>query len=380
MNNTNERAAELHKKYHGKIEVRPKMDITTKEDLALVYTPGVGHVSSLIAADPKLAREYTLKHNTVAVISDGSAVLGLGNIGAEGAIPVMEGKALLFKALADIDAFPICIRTQDTDELVQTILNIAPVFGGINLEDISAPRCFEVERRVQEALDIPVVHDDQHGTAVVALAGIMNALTLRGGSLETARVVINGAGAAGTAIAELLHAAGVRHLVLLDSKGIIGPARTDLNDEKKKLLEYTNTDGLGGNLQDALRDADIFIGVSTANIMTRDDVQLMAKDPIVFAMANPIPEIMPDEAKAGGAFIVGTGRSDFPNQLNNALVFPGLFKGALIHGLTRINETHFLKAAKALASYIEPTREQILPDVLDKGVAGHIAAAMAPDA
>ena len=371
----------MHKRYHGKVEVRPKMDITTKEDLARVYTPGVAAVSSAIAGDAGLAREYTLKHNTVAVISDGSAVLGLGNIGAEGAIPVMEGKAILFKSLADIDAFPICIRTQDTEELIRTIINIAPVFGGINLEDISAPRCFEVERRVQEALDIPVVHDDQHGTAVVALAGLINAMKLRGTELSDAKIVINGAGAAGTAIAELLYAAGAKHLLLLDSQGIISSSRADLNDEKKKLLEYTNKDGLSGNLQDALKGADIFIGVSKGNLMTRNDVQLMNKDPIICAMANPTPEIMPDEAKAGGAFIIATGRSDFANQMNNALVFPGLFKGALMHGLRSINETHFLKAARALASYVKnPTREQILPDVLDKGVAGHIASAMAPDA
>lgn len=381
QSNYGQEALDMHKRYHGKVEVRPKMDITTKEDLARVYTPGVAAVSSAIAGDAGLAREYTLKHNTVAVISDGSAVLGLGNIGAEGAIPVMEGKAILFKSLADIDAFPICIRTQDTEELIRTIINIAPVFGGINLEDISAPRCFEVERRVQEALDIPVVHDDQHGTAVVALAGLINAMKLRGTELSDAKIVINGAGAAGTAIAELLYAAGAKHLLLLDSQGIISSSRADLNDEKKKLLEYTNKDGLSGNLQDALKGADIFIGVSKGNLMTRNDVQLMNKDPIICAMANPTPEIMPDEAKAGGAFIIATGRSDFANQMNNALVFPGLFKGALMHGLRSINETHFLKAARALASYVKnPTREQILPDVLDKGVAGHIASAMAPDA
>lgn len=375
--NINEQAAELHKQHHGKIEVRAKVTVSSKEDLALVYTPGVGHISSLIAEDPALAREYTLKHNTVAVISDGSAVLGLGNIGAEGAIPVMEGKALLFKELADIDAFPICIRTQDTEELVQTIINIAPVFGGINLEDIAAPRCFEVERRVQEALDIPVVHDDQHGTAVVVLAGLINALQLRGSSLESVRIVINGAGAAGTAIAELLHEAGAKHILLLDSKGIIAASRDDLNDEKRALLAFTNAENQSGTLKDALQNADVFIGVSKGNLMNRDDVATMAKDPIICAMANPVPEIFPEEALAGGAFIVATGRSDFPNQMNNALVFPGLFKGALEHNLRKLDNSHFLRAARALAGYIEtPTRDRILPDVLDKNVAAHIAKAM----
>lgn len=378
MSSVNEQAEKLHQQYHGKIAMIPKINVTSKEDLALVYTPGVGHVSSLIAEDPSLAKTYTLKNNTVAVISDGSAVLGLGNIGAEAAIPVMEGKALLFKSLADIDAFPICIRTQDTEELIQTIINIAPVFGGINLEDISAPRCFEIERRLQEVLDIPIVHDDQHGTAIVVLAGLTNALKLKGTALADVRIVINGAGAAGTAIAELLHEAGAQHILLVDSRGIIAPSREDLNDEKKALLQWSNAEQLSGSLQDALKGADVFIGVSKGNLLTREDVRSMAKDPIICAMANPTPEIMPDEAKAGGAFIVATGRSDFPNQMNNALVFPGLFKGALRHGHTKMTNTHFLKVARALAEYVEQPRvDYILPDVLDKGVSEHIANALA---
>lgn len=378
MSTVNERAAALHKEHHGKIEVTPKISVQTKEDLALVYTPGVGHVSSLLAEDPSLAREYTLKRNTVAVVSDGSAVLGLGNIGAEAAIPVMEGKALLFKEMAGIDAFPICLRTQDTEEIIQTIINIAPVFGGINLEDISAPRCFEIERRLQEVLDIPVVHDDQHGTAVVVLAGLLNALKLRELSLEEAHIVINGAGAAGSAIAELLHEAGAQHLLVLDSKGIISADRRDLNDEKRRLLEFSNAEGRNGSLEDALEGAHIFIGVSKGNLMTAQDVQRMAKDPIICALANPTPEIMPEEAKAGGAFIVATGRSDFPNQMNNALVFPGLFKGALQHGIKTITNKQFLQAAYALAAYVsEPTVDFIVPDVLDKDVAQAIADALA---
>lgn len=375
--NVGEQALQLHREHGGKIGLQPKVDIRTKEDLGLVYTPGVGHVSSYIAAHPEAARTHTLKKNTIAVISDGSAVLGLGNIGAEAAIPVMEGKALLFKQMAGLDAFPICIRTQDTEELIQTILNIAPVFGGINLEDISAPRCFEVERRVQEALDIPVVHDDQHGTAVVVLAGLLNALKLRDLPLSEARIVINGAGAAGTAIAELLVAAGAKQLLMLDSQGLIHAGRTDLNEEKQRLLAFSNPEGRSGSVQDALRDSHVFIGVSKGNLLTREDIRTMASDPLVFALANPTPEILPEEAKAGGAYITATGRSDFANQMNNALVFPGLFKGALEHGIVRITEEHFLKAAYALAAYQTPSREQILPDVLDMGVAPHIAAALA---
>ncbi|PIV90946.1 NAD-dependent malic enzyme [Candidatus Gracilibacteria bacterium CG17_big_fil_post_rev_8_21_14_2_50_48_13] len=375
--NVGEQSLALHKKYGGKIGIAPKMEVNTKADLGLVYTPGVGHVCSEIAEHPELVHALTLKKNTIAVISDGSAVLGLGNIGPHAAIPVMEGKALLFKKMAGLDAFPICIDTQDTEELIRTIENIAPVFGGINLEDISAPRCFEIERRLRERLSIPVVHDDQHGTAVVVLAGLINALQLRGADIVDAHIVINGAGAAGTSVAELLHAAGAKHLLMLDSQGILHAGREDLNEEKKALLRFTNREGKQGNLRDALRGADVFIGVSKGNLLTREDIATMQKNPLVFALANPIPEILPEEAKAGGAFITATGRSDFPNQMNNALVFPGLFLGALTHGIRLVTEEHFLVVAKALASYVTtPDRDHILPDVLDGGVAAHVAAAM----
>ena len=369
-----EAALELHKTHHGKIEVTPKMQILTNYDLALAYTPGVGAVSSLLGKHPELASEYTLKHNTVAVISDGSAVLGLGNIGAEGAIPVMEGKALLFKELAGVDAFPICLRTQDPDEIIETIINISPVFAAINLEDISAPNCFYIEKELKKRLNIPVVHDDQHGTAVVVLAGLTNAIKLRGWQKEEARIVINGAGAAGISVAELLHEAGFGHITVCDSKGIVGKHRSDLNSEKQQVLAYTNLENTTGTLENALEGAHIFIGLSAAGALKPEYIQHMQKEPIIFALANPIPEILPDEAYAAGAFLVATGRSDYPNQINNALTFPGIFRGALQNKISQITNTHFIKAAEVLANMVgTPSKEHILPDVLDKRVSVEIA-------
>ncbi len=302
------------------------MKVNTRDDLSLAYSPGVAEPCRAIAKDKSLANTLTLKGRTVAVISDGSAVLGLGNIGPEAGLPVMEGKCVLFKEFAGIDAFPLVLATQDTEEIIAVIKAVAPTFGGINLEDISAPRCFEIEERLKAELDIPVMHDDQHGTAIVALAGLYNALKVTGKSLESVKIVVNGPGAAGNATIRLFHLAGVRHIIACDSKGILSKNRTDLDPSKAKLLEITNQENMDGGLKDALKGADMFIGLSQPNLLNRDDIRTMAKDAIVFAMANPTPEIMPDEAKAGGARIVATGRSDFPNQINNVLVFPGLFK------------------------------------------------------
>lgn len=367
-------ALELHKTHHGKIEITPKMRVTTKEDLARVYTPGVGAVSSLLGKQPELASEYTLKHNTVAVISDGSAVLGLGNIGAEGAIPVMEGKALLFKELAGVDAFPICLRTQDPDQIIETIINISPVFAAINLEDISAPNCFYIEKELKKRLSIPVVHDDQHGTAVVVLAGLLNSIKVSGQEKEEVRIVINGAGAAGISVAELLYEAGFPHITVCDSKGIIEKHRTDLNSEKEQLLAYTNLTNKTGGLENALEGAHVFIGLSAAGALKAEYVSKMAAASIIFALANPIPEILPDEAFAAGAGIVATGRSDYPNQINNALTFPGIFRGALQNKISEITNSHFIRAAEVLANMVSsPTKEHILPDVLDKRVSLEIA-------
>ena len=377
MRDYNSASIELHKKYKGKLEVKGVVPVATREDLSTVYTPGVAAPCLEIAKDPSLARTLTIKGRTVAVVTDGSAVLGLGNIGALASIPVMEGKALLFKEFGGLDAFPIALATQDVDEIVETVKRIAPVFGGINLEDIAAPRCFEVERRLIEALDIPVFHDDQHGTAIVVLAGLINACQVTGRELSSIRVVFSGAGAAGTAVAKLLHARGVRHLTLVDSKGVICSARQDLDAAKKALLSWTNPDNVCGALADALKNADVFIGVSKAGVLTGEMVQTMAERPIIFAMANPVPEIMPDEAIAAGAAVVATGRSDFPNQVNNLLAFPGVFRGVFDAGATKITEKMKLAAAEALAAYVgEPTADRIIPDPLDKGVARAVAEAV----
>ncbi|MEE8349365.1 MAG: NADP-dependent malic enzyme [Acidobacteriota bacterium] len=385
MSDFYERSLRVHEKLKGKIGVVGKMPITNRDDLSLAYTPGVARPCEVIAADPSKARELTIKSNCVAVVSDGSAVLGLGNIGPHAAIPVMEGKALLFQEFAQIDAWPICIDSQEVDEIVATVRRIAPVFGGINLEDISAPRCFAIESQLQD-LDIPVFHDDQHGTAIVLIAAILNAAKVLDRDVAKLRVVINGAGAAGTAIARLLRCVGhspsvcipVADVVVCDSKGVIHSGREDLAPYKRELLSYTNQEGRSGSLQTVLEGADVFIGVSKGNLLSSEDVSRMASDPIVLAMANPLPEIMPDEARRGGAAIVGTGRSDFPNQINNLLAFPGIFRGALDAGASTITEPMKITAAKALAAAIpEPTRDRILPDPLDKGVSLQVASAVA---
>ncbi len=366
----------LHEHLQGKISVESKVEIHSAHDLSLVYSPGVAGPCLEIAKNPEEVWRYTMKGNTVAIITDGSAVLGLGNIGALAALPVMEGKAMLFKKFAGINAFPICLDTQNVDEIVQTIRMIAPVFGGINLEDISAPRCFEVEEKLQD-LGIPVFHDDQHGTAVVALAAIINACKVLGKKVGDLKVVINGSGAAGVAIARLLRCVNnnndicipVNSILMCDTKGIIHSKRTDLNKIKQEILRYTNLNDRQGTLADALRDADVFIGVSVGNLITADDVRTMAKDAIVFALANPEPEIMPDEAIKGGAAIVGTGRSDFPNQINNVLGFPGIFKGALAVRAKVITPKMKLAAAYAIAGCVaNPTREEIIPSALDEHV------------
>lgn len=367
----------FHKKFKGKIATATKVSLKQRKNIALAYTPGVGAVSTYLAAHPEKAREYTFKGNSVAVISDGSAVLGLGNIGPYGAYPVMEGKALIFKEFANIDAVPIVLSTQDPDEIVKTVLAIAPSFGGINLEDIKAPGCFEIERRLIEALDIPVMHDDQHGTAIVVLAGLMNAAKVVKKKLTTLRIVIAGAGAAATATAKLLQAAGISDIVLLDRGGIIAKSRTDLNAEKQELAALFNPRSLSGTLADGLKDADVFVGLSGPSLLKEEDIRTMATKPVIFALSNPTPEILPAEAFKGGAVVVGTGRSDFPNQINNALVFPGIFRGALDKRLTKITTETKLRAAKALASLVpKPTAAKIIPDILDKRVVPTIAKAV----
>ena len=379
-----ERSLIVHEQLRGKIALHSKMPVATRDDLSLAYTPGVARPCEVIAENPARVKDLTIKRNTVAVVSDGSAVLGLGNIGPLAAIPVMEGKALLFREFGNIDAWPICLDTQDVDEIVETVRRIAPVFGGINLEDISAPRCFAIERQLQD-LGIPVFHDDQHGTAIVLLSALINSAKVLGKNLADLRVVINGAGAAGTAIARLLRCVGqspdvcipVRDVLVCDSKGIIHADRDNLADYKQELLQYTNRGNTTGSLQDAIRDADVFIGVSKGNLLTAEDIRTMNDDSVILAMANPIPEIMPDEARRGGAAIVGTGRSDFPNQVNNVLAFPGIFRGALDAGATQITEEMKIAAARALADCVaEPTADEILPGPLDRTVAPRIAAAM----
>ncbi len=369
MDDVYKKSLDLHREHRGKIEVVSKVSLKNKEDLSLAYTPGVAEVSREIWRDGSLAYEYTLKQNTVAIISDGSAILGLGNLGALAAIPVMEGKAAIFKEFAGVDAFPICVNTQDVEEIIALVKNIAPCFGGINLEDISAPRCFEIEERLRVELPIPVMHDDQHGTAVVVLAGLINSLKLRGSNKDDVRIVLSGAGAAGTAITKLLLTYGFKNFIVCDSQGAIYEGRPDLNKEKQILARITNTKKLTGPLAVILHGADIFIGVSKPNLLTGDMIRTMAKKPIIFALANPHPEIMPDIAKAAGAFVVATGRSDFPNQINNSLAFPGIFRGALDNRIKQFTEEMFMRAAVALADYVKtPTPDQVLPEPFDFGV------------
>lgn len=373
MDDIYKKALDFHKKNHGKIEVRSKVPLTDRETLSLAYTPGVAEVSREIARDQELAYEYTLKRNTVAIVSDGSAILGLGNLGALAAIPVMEGKAAIFKEFADIDAFPICLNTQNVEEIIAIVKNIAPVFGGINLEDISAPRCFEIEERLRAELSIPVMHDDQHGTATVVLAGLINALKLRGSSKEDVKIVMSGAGAAGTAITNLLLLYGFKNFIICDSQGAIYEGREGLNDEKIILAKATNKEKKSGTLAEVLNDADIFIGVSKPGVLTTDMVHTMAEKPIVFALANPIPEIMPDVAIEAGVFAIATGRSDFPNQINNSIAFPGIFRGALDNRIKQFDQTMFLRAAEALAAHvIDPKPDQLLPQQFDRTVVDKI--------
>lgn len=374
-----EKALALHKEWNGKIETTPKCEVKSREDLALAYTPGVAEPCKVIAEDKEAAYQYTIKSNTVAVVSDGSAVLGLGNIGAAAAMPVMEGKAVLFKEFGNVNAFPICLDTQDTEEIIKTVVNIAPAFGGINLEDISAPRCFEIESRLKELLDIPVFHDDQHGTAIVVLAGIINALKVTGKKKEDCKIVVNGAGSAGIAISKLLLRYGFPNLTLCDKSGILNKDSKDLNWMQKEMMKVTNLEGKSGTLADAFVGADIFVGVSAPNIVSEEMVASMNKDAILFAMANPTPEIMPDLAKKAGAKVVGTGRSDFPNQVNNVVAFPGIFKGALEGRATQITEEMKLAASLALASLVpddELNEDNILPEAFDPRVADVVSAAV----
>ena len=374
-----EKALKMHEEWHGKIETCAKSHVNSREDLAIAYTPGVAEPCKVIAKDPEAAYTYTMKSNTVAVVSDGSAVLGLGNIGALAAMPVMEGKAVLFKAFGGVNAVPICLDTQDTEEIIKTVVNIAPAFGGINLEDISAPRCFEIEERLKELLDIPVFHDDQHGTAIVVLAGIINAMKVTGKDKESSKVVVNGAGSAGVAITKLLLTYGFKHVTMCDINGILGKDSKDLNWMQEKMVEVTNLEQKTGKLADALKGADIFVGVSAPNIVTPEMVASMNKDAILFAMANPVPEIMPDIAKAAGAKVVGTGRSDFPNQVNNVVAFPGIFKGALEGRATAITEDMKLATAKAIAGLVpdeELNENNILPEAFAPRVADVVSRAV----
>lgn len=376
---TGEKAIKLHEQWQGKIETVAKSQVKTREDLALAYTPGVAEPCKLIAKDKKLAYKYTMKSNTIAVVSDGSAVLGLGNIGPEAAMPVMEGKAVLFKEFGGVNAVPICLDTQDTEEIIKAVTYLAPTFGGINLEDISAPRCFEIEQRLKETLDIPVFHDDQHGTAIVVLAAIINALKIVKKAKEQCKVIVNGAGSAGVAIAKLLLNYGFKNIIMVDRTGAIASDRNDLNWSKQEMLKLSNPNDEKGGLSDVMAGTDIFIGVSAPNTVTKDMVKSMAKDSIIFALSNPIPEIMPDEAKEAGARIVGTGRSDFPNQINNVVAFPGIFKGALEGGAKQITEEMKLAAAEAIAGLVSDGKlceDMIMPEAFDPRVADMVAAAV----
>lgn len=378
--NYSEEALKMHMNKKGKIEVVSKVKVESKDDLSIAYTPGVAQPCIEINKNVEDVYKYTSKGNLVAVVSDGSAVLGLGNIGAEASIPVMEGKAILFKEFAGVDSFPICLKTQDVDEIVNAVKLIEPVFGGINLEDISAPRCFEIERRLKKELDIPVFHDDQHGTAIIVTAGILNSIRLLGNKkIEELEIVINGAGAAGIAICKMLLDMNVKNIVLCDKYGILEENSRDINWAQKEMLKYTNKNRETGSLVDAVKGKDVFIGVSRPKMLTSEMIKTMAKDPIVFAMANPIPEIMPDEAKESGVFVLGTGRSDFPNQVNNVLAFPGVFKGALECRASEINEAMKVAAAKAIADFIPAeklSREYILPNAFEAGVADAVSEAV----
>ena len=381
--NYNEMALKMHEEHKGKISVTSKVAVKTRDDLSTAYTPGVAEPCRKIRDDKSEVYRYTAKGNLVAVVSVGSAVLGLGDIGPEAAMPVMEGKSILFKEFAGIDAFPICLDTKDTDEIVETVKRLAPTFGGINLEDISAPRCFEIERRLKEELDIPVFHDDQHGTAIVVSAGLTNALKYVGKEFSEAKVVINGAGSAGISICKLLLELGVGDVVLVDKNGILAVGEEWMNPAQKEMAEKTNKEQLHGDLKDAMKGKDVFVGVSAPNIVTAEMVGTMAKDAIVFAMANPTPEIMPDEAKKGGARVVATGRSDFPNQINNVLVFPGIFKGALEARATDITEEMKIAAVRAIADIIKPeelTEDYIIPGAFDERVADNVAREVAKTA
>lgn len=376
---TNEKALLMHEKWNGKLETVSKTPVKTREDLAIAYTPGVAEPCKVIAQDKEAAYKYTMKANTVAVVSDGSAVLGLGNIGPYAAMPVMEGKAVLFKEFGNVNAVPICLDTQDTEEIIKAVTYLAPGFGGINLEDISAPRCFEIEERLKEILDIPVFHDDQHGTAIVVLAGVINALKVVGKKKEDCRVVVNGAGSAGVAITKLLLTYGFPNIIMCDKVGIVSRDTEGLNWMQKKMTEVTNLNNETGSLADALKGVDIFIGVSAPNIVTPKMVASMNRDSILFAMANPIPEIMPDVAKAAGARVVGTGRSDFPNQVNNVVAFPGIFKGALEGRATQITEEMKLAAAEAIAGLVPADKlsdDNIMPEAFDPQVAEVVANAV----
>ena len=376
---TNEKALLLHEKWNGKLETISKAEVKSREDLALAYTPGVAEPCKVIAAEPEAAYKYTIKSNTIAVVSDGSAVLGRGNIGPLAAMPVMEGKAVLFKEFGGVNAFPICLDTQDTEEIIKIVVGIAPAFGGINLEDISAPRCFEIEERLKELLPIPVFHDDQHGTAIVVLAGIINALKVTGKKKEDCRVVVNGAGSAGIAITKLLLTYGFLHITMCDRAGILKKGMDGLNWMQEKMVEVTNLEGADGSLADAMKGADIFVGVSAPGIVTKEMAASMNTDAILFAMANPVPEIMPDVAKEAGAKIIGTGRSDFPNQVNNVVVFPGIFKGALEGRATAITEEMKLAAATAIAGLVDESildENHILPEAFDPRVADVVSRAV----
>lgn len=376
---TNEKALLMHEKWNGKLETTAKAPVKNREDLAIAYTPGVAEPCKVIAQDKEAAYKYTMKANTVAVVSDGSAVLGLGNIGPHAAMPVMEGKAVLFKEFGGVNAVPICLDTQDTEEIIKAVTWLAPGFGGINLEDISAPRCFEIEERLKATLDIPVFHDDQHGTAIVVLAGIINGLKVVKKRKEDCKVVVNGAGSAGVAITKLLLTYGFPNIVMCDKAGIVSKETEGLNWMQQKMTKVTNPDNETGTLADALKSADIFVGVSAPNIVTPEMVASMNPDSILFAMANPVPEIMPDVAKAAGARVVGTGRSDFPNQVNNVVAFPGIFKGALEGRATQITEEMKLAAAEAIASLVpesELNEDNIMPEAFDPRVAELVAEAV----
>lgn len=384
MEDVFKKALDLHTSLRGKLSVDNKLDVQSKEDLALVYSPGVAAPCEAIHANPDMVYDYTIKGNTVAILTDGSAVLGLGNIGALASIPVMEGKGMLFKRFAGINGFPICLQTQDTEEIIQIVRNISPVFGGINLEDIASPRCFEIEERLQD-IGIPVFHDDQHGTAIVVLAALMNFCKITGKNISDLRIVVNGAGAAGIAITRYLAKRDpsapnqeiAKEIIVCDSHGIISSDRSDLNDFKIELLSYSNPGNIRGDVFEAIKNADVFIGVSKADLLDRNDIATMAKDPLILALANPIPEILPEEAYAGGAFVVGTGRSDFPNQVNNVLAFPGIFLGAMRAKAPRISLGMKFAAAEAIANGIaHPTRDQIIPPVMDERIAFLVADAV----